>query len=197
MKTFGIVSFAGIVLTVLLLTLNIDIAIADVSQDRTCGTMEYHEYLMQTDPIYAQNQLEIERFTNQYILDPSVWATFEKRQVIVIPVVVHVVYHTTAQNVSDAQIQSQIDVINEDYRKLNADVSNVPAEFVPFVTDAKIQFQLAVRDPNCNATNGITRTYTSVTEFTTTSNAMKYTSTGGHDAWPRDQYLNLWVCHLA
>jgi hypothetical protein len=47
--------------------------------------------------------------------------------IVTIPVVVHVVYNTSTQNISQAQIQSQIDILNADYRKLNADTGNVPA----------------------------------------------------------------------
>ena len=117
--------------------------------------------------------------------------------VITIPVVVHVVYNTTAQNISDAQIQSQINVLNQDFRKLNADASSVPSVFAGLASDAQIEFCLAKRDPNGNATTGITRTQTTRTSFAYSGDYIKYNSTGGKDAWDRNQYLNLWVGNLS
>jgi len=155
--------------------------------------MAVHERLLKTVPSYKKNILEIDRFTKEYVART---ARFGLRSgVVIIPVVVHVVYNTAAQNISDAQIQSQIPILNEDYRMLNADASSVPTDFQPVAADARIQFQLAVRDPNCNPTTGITRTSTSVTSFTD-NDAVKFNSQGGHDAWPRDRYLNIWVCQL-
>ena len=79
---------------------------------------------------------------------------------ILIPVVVHVVYNNSAQNISDAQIISQIQVLNEDFRRMNADRANTPSAFANLAGNANIEFKLARRDPNGNTTNGITRTST-------------------------------------
>jgi hypothetical protein len=111
----------------------------------------------------------------------------------IIPVVFHVVYNTSAQNISDAQLQSQIDVLNEDFNAANADISAIPAAFSSLKGNAQIQFVLAKQDPYGNATNGITRTYTSVLSFSGTG--VCYSSSGGHDAWPSSHYLNIWVCN--
>lgn len=114
---------------------------------------------------------------------------------VTIPVVVHVIYHLASENISDAQVQSQIDVLNEDYRKLNADTSLVRTLFKPFAGDAEIEFCLASRDPNGDSTTGITRTYSSVTDWGC-ADSMKFSAYGGADGWPGDQYLNIWVCNL-
>jgi hypothetical protein len=106
-----------------------------------------------------------------------------------------VVQKTSAQNISDGQIQSQIDVLNRDFRKTNPDVASVPAVFAPLAADARIEFELATTDPSGAATNGITRTKTSANSFSD-DNAVKAASSGGADAWPRDAYLNIWVCEL-
>ena len=87
------------------------------------------------------------------------------RQLIRIPVVVHVVYNTSEQNISDAQIHSQIDILSRDYRKLNVDANLVTSVFKPLAADTRIEFQLAVRDTDGNPTTGITRTATSITSF--------------------------------
>jgi len=113
-----------------------------------------------------------------------------------IPVVVHVVYKTAAQNISDAQVKSQIDVLTADFRKKNADVTTAPAPFSPLAGDARIVFELAKTDAAGSPTTGITRTATAVTAFTD-DDAVKSTATGGANAWPADKYLNIWVCQLA
>ncbi|HWQ49349.1 MAG TPA: zinc metalloprotease, partial [Methanosarcina sp.] len=115
--------------------------------------------------------------------------------VVQIPVVVHVVWNTEDQNISDAQIYSQIDVLNKDFRKLNSDISPVPSPWTNLTADLQIEFFLATKDPDGNPTSGITRTRTTKTSFGTEDD-MKFKSRGGEDAWPSDRYLNLWVCQL-
>jgi hypothetical protein len=89
---------------------------------------------------------------------------------------------------------SQLTVLNQDFRKTNTDVSLTPSIFT--AADPNIQFCLATVDPNGNATTGITRTSSTVSSFST-NDAMKYSSSGGKDAWDRNKYLNLWVCTLS
>ena len=95
------------------------------------------------------------------------WTSSSKknRGVITLPVVVHVIYHTASQNIPDASIHSQMNVLNEDFRRLNLDASNTPAIFQPIAADVQIQFCLAKIDPLGSSTNGITRTYTDTTMF--------------------------------
>ncbi len=157
-----------------------------------CGTMEYMELLKQQDPSLETRMQQLEEMTQQWIQDNP---TGSKDLFVTIPVVVHVIWKTSAQNIPDAQIISQIEVLNEDYRRLNADTTNTPVMFQDVASDTQIEFCLATTDPDGNPTDGITRTETTVTSFTQ-NNAMKYTSQGGHDAWPSDQYLNIWVCNL-
>lgn len=158
-----------------------------------CGTYEYHKRFLDTDPEYKKDRLKIERFTQEYIKNNSMAGLFTS--IVTIPVVVHVVYNTDKQNISDIQIQSQINRLNIDFRRLNPDLDTAPQVFQSLAADTRIQFQLALRDPNCNPTKGITRTYTTVTSFTNNDD-VKFGANGGHDAWPRDKYLNLWVCNL-
>lgn len=118
--------------------------------------------------------------------------------VITIPTVVHIIYNNSTQNISNSQIQSQIDVLNEDFRRLNSDITSAPARFRGFSKDSRIEFCLASMDPNGDPTTGITRTSTTVTSFSVNGNdEMKFTSMGGKDAWPRNDYLNIWVVNLS
>ena len=164
---------------------------AEVPVRRSCGTMEVHRRLLRTHPGYMEARARSEN---------NAWAAARRAAVArpgitVIPVVVHVVYNSDAENISDAQIQSQIDVLNHDYRKTNSDVGRVPAPFAPVAADARVQFQLATVDPAGNATNGITRTQTATATFSD-DNAVKSAATQGADPWPSDRYLNIWVCPL-
>jgi hypothetical protein len=156
--------------------------------------MIVHERLLRTDPSYAAARVESENRAWQAELTRNLLVG--RSGVTVIPVVVHVVYRTATENISEAQIKSQIDVLNRDFRKANPDGSATPAVFAPFAADARVEFELATTDPNGNATKGITRTQTTVTGFTD-NNDVKKASTSGADAWPADKYLNLWVCKLS
>ena len=116
-------------------------------------------------------------------------------EVIIIPVVVHVLYNTNEQNISDEQIISQITSLNKDYRRLNADTVNTPGAFKSVAADTRIQFCLAKIDPQGNYTTGIIRKYTKTQQFLT-DDAMKFSSKGGDDSWDATRYLNIWVCNL-
>jgi hypothetical protein len=157
--------------------------------------MDEHRRLAQLYPEYRRRRREIELETREFIARYA--GEGLRTGVVRIPVVVHVVWNTAAQNVSAAQIQSQIDVLNADFRRTNADAGSVPAAFAGVAADTRIEFALAVRDPNCGATNGITRTNTATTGFTrATRNNVKSAATGGADPWPSDRYLNMWVANF-
>ena len=163
----------------------------DTPRVRNCGTMLVHERLLRTDPSYLSARVASEN---------RAWeaATFRiagRTGITVIPVVVHVVYRTNTQNIADTQIQSQIEVLNRDFRKTNPDAASTPAAFSALVADARIEFELATTDPQGNPTTGITRTQTNVASFGS-DDGVKSAGSGGVDAWPADRYLNIWVCEL-
>jgi PKD repeat protein len=153
--------------------------------------MDVHNMMLNTDPQYKLNHENLEKFIRNFIEQYK----DKGRAVINIPVVVHVVYNTTVQNVSMDQIYSQIEVLNKDFRKINIDTANIPIPFKSFASDLELQFCLARRDPSGNPSLGVTRTYSSVVNWGLSS-GMKFTASGGHDAWPNTQYLNMWVCNL-
>jgi len=120
---------------------------------------------------------------------------FEPGKKIVIPVVIHLLYNTATQNISDAQILSQLQSLNKDFRKLNGDTVNIPAAFAGLSADAGITFCLAKQDAKGKPTTGIVRKFTSLPHFMT-DDAMKFSASGGDDAWDTKKYLNIWVCNL-
>lgn len=158
---------------------------------RNCGTTEYLKNCKAQNLSLEEQLSRINQKLHQHEA-----AHQKNRQLITIPVVVHVLYQNAEQNIPDQQIFSQIDVLNEDYRKLNANASSIPLSFSSVAADCEIQFCLAARSPQGLATSGITRTQTSVAAFSL-NDAMKRSTTGGIDAWPTDKYLNIWVCNLS
>lgn len=169
-----------------------------VAQDHRCSTYELHSNKMLIDPIYRaafnkqfKQVLDFENATN-----PSGKIATDTFTTITIPVVVHVIYNAPEQNISDEQVQSQIDVLNEDYGAINSTIMDVPSDWQSLITDSHIRFKLAQRDSLGNYSTGITRTPTAQTSFLILTTDVKYDSTGGINGWPRNQYLNIWVCNL-
>jgi Pregnancy-associated plasma protein-A len=158
-----------------------------------CGTMEVHRRLLNQSSTYQERRAAIDNRALDYAAGARAAA---RTGVVSLPVVVHVVHNPLdpAQNIDDTQIESQIDVLNQDFRAANSDVANVPAVWTSLVADARIEFRLADVDPDGNPTSGITRTTTTATSFHTFNDDVKSGATGGADPWPSEDYLNLWVC---
>jgi len=119
-----------------------------------------------------------------------------ENEVITIPVVIHVIHEGepigSGTNLPVEQIISQIDVLNEDFRRLNDDRINTPALFEPVAADIEVNFVLAVRDPEGLPTNGIVRTNGGQNVWQLTDNyRLKNLS-----YWPSEDYLNIWVADL-
>jgi Pregnancy-associated plasma protein-A len=161
---------------------------------RTCAHMVVHELLAETKPEYRKYRLKAEEETRRSIDTGQAMRVTSK--LITIPVVVHVVYKTEAENISDAQVQSQIDSLNKDYRAKNNDRKKVPSVWKSLVIDPNIEFRLATKDAKGKKTSGITRTATKATSFGP-NDTVKAKKTGGVDPWPTDRYLNIWVCALS
>jgi hypothetical protein len=147
---------------------------------RKCATQDVLEAQLKADPTLAIRMTQIEAFTQNALLT--------KRLVngkIEIPVVVNVLYRTTAENISATQIQSQIDVLNKDFNALNSDYNSVPALFSGVKANVGITFVL----------DQVIRKSTTKTSWGTTD-AMKKTSKGGLAPTSPTTKLNLWVCTI-
>ena len=117
------------------------------------------------------------------------------RDVITLPVVVHILWYNEEENISDEQVFSQLQVLNDDFRKKNENFSATPSEFMDRAADIEVEFCLATIDPNGNPSNGIIRTETfregiGATEFWYNPDE------GGSQAWDTDSYINIWVCNF-
>lgn len=162
---------------------------------QVCLSQDLLNGQLQQQPVVAADRARMETFTQNWIEENGHGTP---RELAIIPVVVHVVWSTAAENISDEQIISQIEVLNKDFRKTNADSENVM--YPPFRNvraDAEIEFQLATVDPFGNATTGITRTQTNIPEIgifrVNGKRAICYEELGGHDVWCSNHYLNIWI----
>ena len=147
---------------------------------RVCATQDVYEAQLRANPNLALRRDQIESFTDQAIAQGRL-----VNGKVVIPVVVNVLYRTAAENISAAQIQSQIDVLNQDFNATNADFGSVPAMFSGVAANVGISFELA----------SIIRKSTSKTSWGT-NDAMKKTKRGGLDPTAPATNLNLWVCTI-
>jgi hypothetical protein len=161
------------------------------AQER-CGTEAINNYKMEKYANYRIAREKVNTQTENWIKENH---NYSPKSIITIPVVVHVVWKTNIQNIADAQIQSQIDVLNKDYRRVNIDVINTPIVWQSVAADCEIEFCLATTDPNGQPTNGINRVQTNHGTFGMSSD-IHTESLGGADNWPNDDYLNIWVCDI-
>jgi hypothetical protein len=169
------------------------LSISSFSQEK-CGTVRYEEIRQLKNPNketkdqfenWMQQGLSLRQFQTQ--------RTERTKATYTIPVVVHIIHYGepvgTGTNISDAQIQSQISVLNKDFQRLNSDANLTPAEFLPVAGSIDIQFVLAKQDPLGAPTNGIVRVLGTQTGWTINENnifkSLSY--------WPAENYLNIWV----
>jgi len=138
---------------------------------------------------WIDQKLEARRNTPQILAK-----TFEGPRLI--PVVVHVIHsgqpEGTSVNIPLSQIEAQIRILNEDFRRLNTDASLTPAEFLPVAADANIEFILAKQDPSGLPTNGIVRVQGTKSSYSPDD----ATLIGQISQWNPEEYLNIWVVAL-
>jgi hypothetical protein len=162
------------------------------AQDNRCGTNIYLKQLLKDQPLLSEQLQKAEADRTLRLQAPA----SVSNSVISIPVVFHVVYDKAEQNVSDARILEQLDVLNNDYQRLNQDAAATPEVFKTVAGTFNIQFCLAKRDPNGKPTTGIERKKTTVTSFTNFDDVKKV-SAGGLKGWSKSKYLNVWICNLS
>lgn len=156
-------------------------SVSVIAQGQPCGASERLKKLYAEDP---QLKLDRELLMQKYT-EVREEADGKKRQLIIIPVVFHIMHEYGPENISDAQVQQEMTILNEDFNKLNADTTQTIGLFKPIAGDAEIEFRLARLDPYGNCTNGIEHIYTHLTD-------------NGDDfcklsQWNRAEYLNIWV----
>ena len=159
---------------------------------RSCGAVQ--NYFRQVDfyPAMRRNQAMLQSISAAAARSGRGAArSFPDR----IPVVVHILHNTPEDDLSDEQVASQIEVLNEDFTGANADLDEVPEPFTDRIGNPGLTFHLAEQDPTGNSTSGITRRRTDVVEFAI-DDSMKEAASGGTSPWDTTRYLNIWVCRL-
>ncbi len=153
------------------------------AQIRSCGSDEIHLQSLIHDPSYQQIRQNIEAHSKKFYTKQGL-----RNSSIKIPVVVHIIYNSDAQNLSDSLIATQIEALNRDFGQLFSTKYDC-------ASSSKIEFVLASSDPEGIKSTGITRTHTAVNSFSTGAMIMS-AAHGGHDAWPAAYYLNIWVGNI-
>jgi hypothetical protein len=161
------------------------------TQERNCGTMDYLQKQIAADPSIKTAMDNLELWTDNWIKNNP---NYDAKTAITIPVVVHIIYSTTAQNISDSRVVEQINASNTDFLGQNA--HSMGSFSTTLKANANIQFCLAQRKPDGTATNGIESRQTTHANFGAANNDERHTSTGGMDAWDVTKYFNIWVCDL-
>jgi hypothetical protein len=157
---------------------------------RSCGSVQ--NYFRQVDfyPDLRRNQAVLEGMTIASARQGR------RQRPAEIPVVVHILYRAEADNLTDEQVASQIEVLNEDYGATNEDIKDVPPVFTERVGNPGLRFVLATADPSGAPATGITRRKVTAASFAV-DDKMKAEATGGTDPWDTTRYLNIWVCRLS
>ncbi len=168
-----------------LLTLSILlIAVNGKAQNGKCGTDERMAELLKANPELLKSlTMSLDEISK---LNSNDQKLNKKGTTRYIPVVFHIIHTYGDENISKAQIDDQIRILNEDYQRMNSDTSKTRSIFKGVAADMDIEFKLARIDPSGNCTEGVTRTFSNLTD-------------GGNDAvkslvrWDYRKYLNIWV----
>ena len=159
-----------------------------VPAHRTCGTDDFYHQQLQNDP-------ELQRIAEQDKQNYLQWinnggpSNRKTAMVTTIPVVVHVIYSSNPNLLPDARIFTQLDILNNDYARLNADTTNTPAQFANVAASTDIQFCLATRDPQGNPTTGINRIQNSLANHNINQGGQLKSIV----QWDPFKYLNMYV----
>jgi hypothetical protein len=151
---------------------------------RKCAADDVLQEQLKNDPALRERMNRIEEFSRRVAENPTSYRLLSSG-IIEIPVVVNVLYRTAGQNISAAQIQSQIDVLNKDYSATNSDYNLTSTYNNVKSGDVNVRFVL----------DQVIRKSTTKKSWTT-NDAMKKSSQGGINPTSPSTKLNLWVCNL-
>ena len=177
------------------------------TEPEMCGTDKYHLDRLHSDETYRMAHNYSEEMAAKWLAKNKGVQKDKTANKVVIPVVFHVVYNQDSQATQKLPYErflQQIEILNRDYNRENADKHKTRSVFDSIAGSANIVFALATKDPSGNPTTGITYTSTNYKGFdyipTSASYApldsLKSTTGGGESPWPTDKYLNIWVARL-
>lgn len=155
-----------------------------------CGTTYMVERAMAENPALRSKlealEKETKAFEKHWLEHHQGSKSAQNDPVLIIPTVVHVMHSNGGDNISKAQVDDAIRIMNEDFARLNSDTAQLTAPFKGIAGNTKIEFRLATLDPNGNCTDGVTRTFTPLTN-NADENVKQLIS------WPTERYFNIWV----
>jgi len=163
-----------------------------VAQEANCGFQEMLNRQISKDTLLTQRFAEINLRLEEAVKKDGNGISFRKETII--PTVVHIVWNSPEENISDLTVVEQIAILNRDFDGENNDLENVPDEFQPYIVKKGIGFCLASVDPMGLPTSGIIRVKTEV-EAIGTKEDLFYSGLEGSGAWDTDRYLNIWVAN--
>jgi hypothetical protein len=170
-----------------------------INAQSRCGTSQYIKNELSQN-ILLQRQYDV--------INKQIYADAKKNTILsanhsksttmkvrYVPVVIHILYDTIIHDISDAQVLSQIKILNDDYLAMNANLWKTQSVFINRIGISGIQFYIANKAPNGDDTVAIIHKHTSTKTFPT-NNLCKHNSSNGDDAWDTKKYFNIWVVRL-
>lgn len=166
-----------------------------------CGTHWKMQEMMEKHPamkaMYEKHQQSLQKAYEDFEKNPSSNPEAKAGTVYTIPVVFHILHQNGVENISHAQIEDALAVLNRDYRLLNSDASMVHSNFSGMPADAEIEFAFATIAPDGSCFNGVTRTYSYYTFDGSNGSNQIQAIVDGNDVyqgtWPGDEYMNIYV----
>jgi PKD repeat protein len=148
-----------------------------------CTTHEYMENVQMKDPQFVLNQQLLEQ---EYL--EMMQSGHKKGQKVkrIIPIVFHIFHNNGVENIAKERILEQVEILNKDFQRLNADTNLTNPIYKSIAADCEIEFRLAKLDPNGNCTDGIVRVQTDLT-YDADDNIKAVSR------WPNNKYFNVWV----
>ena len=163
---------------------------------KRCSMEEYVSKQVGNNVSLKEELEQVEVFTRERTNSPGTTQRVNGLpEVITIPVVFHILYHTPDQNIERTGLERLIAALNRDFNKRNADTSNIPSVFRPYATSMGFEFKIATMDPQGVGTSGVVRKYTPIS-YWMSDDKMKFSASYGDDAWDSKSYLNIWICNM-
>jgi hypothetical protein len=157
---------------------------SELDEPRTpCSTSELYNQLVIDHPEVLIERQKLQSFTQKFIADQAKLKTAAVNYTI--PVVFHIIHNNGSENISDAQVNDEMVILNKDFNRLNSDTTLIYSTFKPLIANVGVTFKLAQIDPNGNCTTGIERVVSALTS--SADNTAKF------NPWPQGKYLNIWV----
>ena len=198
MKKLALVGAAFVLSNLLYAQIQQTPAILQNQEVEKCSQHIKHAEMMQQDPERFASMMTGPTEPLESKFKPSEGNEKLTGLIYKIPVVFHIIHNNGTENISDAQIQDQLNILNRDYRKLNADANSVVAAFQGLPADVEIEFVFATIAPNGACFSGITRTVNAITSNGSDGQAQVNAVIAGNNVfqgvWAHNKYLNIYVC---